>query len=513
MLEDMSLTVQQLTEIESLRTRFLAGREGGHRPAMWAHSTELPDPWNWLGAGDLLLSNGYNVSAESAEQIKLLQELNRANVSGIAFSGRPEAPLMTPAALQVADELQFPVLETEYSVPWVTLSRIVADSNMQQSGTRLLKVLRQYDVLRRTYRSGAASNRMLKQLGKECDGILNVVDARSGAPLLPPADPIPDQVRQAVVDKFRDELPLPAFTRLVVSGETSLVLPVTSDGHAVMVASASSSEQDLDLTVLQHAATILGLEVERRAAVAARRRASGGRLLQQLLTGTIDVEAALSGLQTFGLETRPWRVICWRAESQLTIEVMQLRLAAAKVANLVGHVASEDVALVPANALDDHLSAVADGHPNLKFGVSLPVHNLNRMGDAAREARWALESARTTGGPIAVYGEGGLPFLPRSIAEGEAVVARLLGPLLDYDRANDAHLLHSLVAYLDANRSWQEAASALGVHRQTLRYRMRRVEELTGRRLQNLVDQTELYLAVRTWRMLRDTDDPSRTER
>ena len=124
------------------------------------------------------------------------------------------------------------------------------------------------------------------------------------------------------------------------------------------------------------------------------------------------------------------------------------------------------------------------------------------MGDAAREARWALERSRATHAVLTVYGENAPLFLPRSVAEGEAVVAQILGPVLEYDAANETQMMSSLVAYLDANRAWQEASATLGVHRQTLMYRIRRIEEITGRRMHDLADQTDLFLAVRTWKML-----------
>jgi purine catabolism regulator len=49
---------------------------------------------------------------------------------------------------------------------------------------------------------------------------------------------------------------------------------------------------------------------------------------------------------------------------------------------------------------------------------------------------------------------------------------------------------------LSHDRSWQRAADSLHVHRQTLVYRMRRVEELTGRRLDSSKDLAELWLAL-----------------
>jgi purine catabolism regulator len=96
-------------------------------------------------------------------------------------------------------------------------------------------------------------------------------------------------------------------------------------------------------------------------------------------------------------------------------------------------------------------------------------------------------------------------FLPRTLAEGEAVVAAILGPVIAYDEANGTDLLASLEAYFSAGRSWQQGATELGVHKQTLVYRMRRVEKLTNHRLSDFSEQTEFYLALRTWRLLSDS--------
>lgn len=56
--------------------------------------------------------------------------------------------------------------------------------------------------------------------------------------------------------------------------------------------------------------------------------------------------------------------------------------------------------------------------------------------------------------------------------------------------------IYTIQTWLSHDRSWQKAADALHVHRQTLVYRMRRVEELTGRRLDSSRDLAELWLAL-----------------
>jgi purine catabolism regulator len=73
----------------------------------------------------------------------------------------------------------------------------------------------------------------------------------------------------------------------------------------------------------------------------------------------------------------------------------------------------------------------------------------------------------------------------------------LLGPLVEHDQAHGSALLESLRAYIEANGRWAEAAAELKVHRHTLRYRMRKISELTGRDLGDAGDRLELWLALR----------------
>ena len=74
--------------------------------------------------------------------------------------------------------------------------------------------------------------------------------------------------------------------------------------------------------------------------------------------------------------------------------------------------------------------------------------------------------------------------------------ASLLTPLLDYDRDHGTELVRTLRVFLDCSGSWTKAAEAMFVHVNSLRYRIRRVEELTGRDLRSLDDQAALLLAL-----------------
>src|SRR5680860_975436 len=99
-------------------------------------------------------------------------------------------------------------------------------------------------------------------------------------------------------------------------------------------------------------------------------------------------------------------------------------------------------------------------------------------------------------GPGAAPTEAAVSFLPTSLADNERVARHVLGPLFAYDEEKRSQLLGSLRVFLEENRSWQRAAARLYVHKQTLVYRIGRVEQLTGRRLNSTGDVAELWLAL-----------------
>jgi hypothetical protein len=74
---------------------------------------------------------------------------------------------------------------------------------------------------------------------------------------------------------------------------------------------------------------------------------------------------------------------------------------------------------------------------------------------------------------------------------------RLLGPLLAYDELHRAELLPTLREFLACSGSWNACAATMYVHVNTVRYRIRRIEELTGRDVSCLDDQVDFFLALR----------------
>jgi hypothetical protein len=74
---------------------------------------------------------------------------------------------------------------------------------------------------------------------------------------------------------------------------------------------------------------------------------------------------------------------------------------------------------------------------------------------------------------------------------------RILGPLRDYDANHQSHLEETLDVFLGCSASWSRCARELHIHVNTLRYRIEKINELTGRDLSRLDHQVDFLLALR----------------
>jgi len=186
---------------------------------------------------------------------------------------------------------------------------------------------------------------------------------------------------------------------------------------------------------------------------------------------------------------------------------------------LVASVGPLACALVPGGsdeelfALGERVVAAAEAelgdHVRLGIGRGLPAVDARR---SFHEARCALEalalgvaSADGNGSApektrVATYKDLGSFQLLLSLQDDEALrlfCDSILGPIEASEGPYGGELMRSLEAFIEENGQWERAARRLYCHRHTLRYRIRRVEELTGRNLGSARDRIEFWLALR----------------
>lgn len=497
----MALTIADLVAAPPLRTRIVAGERGADRVVRWAHVCELSDAGEWLGEGDLLLTTGMGIPPGETAQRNYVGGLCDAGLSGLAIgeSGTVAGasmmgPPLTAALFEEAERLCFPVMITAHSVPFVAVAHTVFDAAMKGEHDRLSQLLALYEGLRLAAIESLSPAETVARLGRESGFQIVVVDQQSNRPLLSARGDVPEEWLVALRRRLAAlEGPPPAGLRLSLGSSLAMVVPVPASRAALMVAVPIGSRR-LDLVLLQHVATIVALELERLISDQERRRRIGTELFLRLRSGAMEHRAARSELTALGVPTG--ELIVMASSNVAGGADLHFRLAA----HGLGHLLTEDDGAVYALIADDPEALVA-AEAELRrdhLGISAPFAYLPETSQAFRQARLALQSAQREATHVVRYTDETAfpPFYPQDVRDAERAVINILGPLIKYDDAHQSHLVETLHLFLTNNRSWQPTATALHIHKQTLVYRIRRIEQVTGRHLSSTADVAQLWLAL-----------------
>lgn len=142
----------------------------------------------------------------------------------------------------------------------------------------------------------------------------------------------------------------------------------------------------------------------------------------------------------------------------------------------------------------DRLGDLVDG----RIGVSVAFTNPARIPAALAEARLAARSIVPGVDRLVRYGSDPTAHLLATVPEAGASMARqILGPVLTLPAPERDDLLSVLSAWYECAGAAADVADRLHCHRNTVRYRLRKVRDLTGRDVTDPIASAELFLALR----------------
>lgn len=311
------------------------------------------------------------------------------------------------------------------------------------------------------------------------------------------------------------------------------------------VIEADRKLDELDFIAIEHAATILALElIKRRAATAAEERILG-QFLDQLLRGDLaDQEAVDLRARALGLDpARPHRVIVVSCRARQTVDVageagrqrwLEIacgQLKERQLRGLVGWHEDACIVLVPADAPPNEarnlaaalvrqlvaVSATSAGGRAVVAGIGSPSASLAGVRRSYAEALRAIALAASLGleSDVVDFDDLGVYRLLHSSADPAELARfaeRILGPLRVYDAEHKTEFVRTLDTYLWHACHLRRTARALFLHVHSLRYRLQRIERILGCRLDDprwrLDAQVALAAARLAGRLKPDSQPP-----
>ena len=489
----MSMSVKELLAEPHLGLGILAGEAGLENSITWSHTSDLPNLWEWISGGVLLMTNGLSIPADASSQVEMARALVASGASGLAVGEKMHAPAFTDEFLEACDSLPLPLLNVPYPLPFIAISRSIAEAALLEESRRVKQTARVYDLLRKATTPGETWSELLAGIGGEISARLFVVDRRCLHPWQPGDRGLPREVfRQVAEASEKSEVGSRHFHWSQDGGRSVLLMDIPTHGHAMLVV-LPDSESTPDGVVLLHAATVLGLGLSRSALAMEGRYRTGGEFLLQAFGGRLGAAEAARRLADFSLPEEGVRVLSLASRPGFDLPEVHRALWRHGVNSVCVDGGERLHLVISADASVETLLHVIDGGDSLGLSTPVGAEGLQR---ALRESVWALGMARSGGERHVRYSAETSWFGLNGYRDGEALVHRLLGPLLEHDRAHGAELMSTLRAYLKNQRSAQKAAAELFTHRQTVIYRIRKIAELTGLDLAETATVAQLWLAV-----------------
>ena len=536
-------TVRSCLQIPPLADATLVAGGAGldARRVRWMTVIEGPVE-DFVSPGDFVLTTG--LGYDEARLRVLAGDVGAAGAAALVVAVGADAPLASvPEDVRaLGDKYVMPILELPWEVRFADVLRALTDRLLS---ARYAATLDAGDQLPAGFADALLAREGLDAIAEACEAIVDkpvlIVDAglaviahgpiaaaRLGDQALAAQPAEAHALEPGALAAVREERD---HTDVQWHGEVEdaclpagLSVAAVAQGSTLGYVLAAGDDQRVDPLIVErhalaHAAVAVAIEMLRRRAVADAEARARGDFLWEIASGApaddadLATKAALLGYTA----ARPYRVMLAEGETASEDALDELARRLRRQGALAGLQASRRgnrvLVLVPPDAppslrpgtlARDAVESLGQGAASC--GIAEGEFMLTEIAEGVRRAERALRVARALDGAGAVADAEALgPFLMLDALAGDEAARQtadaVLAPIEAYDQDTSRGLLETLETFLRENGNTSQAARSLFLNRHSLMYRLRKIEALTGRRLDSHDDRFLLELSLRLRRM------------
>lgn len=508
----------------------VAGASGLERVVLWSHVVDMPDAVPWVRPGFMLLISGYSWPKDPLEESRQVVELSEAGVSAIGLAVPQYVEHFSAQARERADELRLPLIEIPWEMPF---ARIMEEFHRAVTAEPY-KIIERSEQIHRALTRAASRDASLEDLAKSLCSLIgrSVTFEDPAGKLLAhcTVDGAQDSVRTATLEsahtppEMMRALETSGTMRRIRSSEKPLRIPAMPEIGAaarvvcpirigseiaglVWILEGGTPLSELDHRAAEHAALVAAIHIAHQRELGyVEARLGYASFLSLLESGAGEKPVAEERVRLLGFDPHGrYRVGIVVVPEDLPLgreAVIRRDRVAAHVRDALKQMGVEQLVTVNLNhvpfLLPEHksiepiLAAVADPNASIVFGR---VHSGGEGARASYLEALSLLSYRHRS-RVCYYED---VLVPRVIMGDANARETFLGDLFAPLRARKGgqQLAQALLALARSGFHFRETAATLGIHPNTLRYRLERATHALSINLEDADVRFRLQLASR----------------
>lgn len=513
------ISVRQLIEHKPFlfgKNPVISGSSGLHRMITNINVMEVPDVFNWVRQGDLLLTTAYSIKDNPAAQRELIPKLCDSGIAAIGIKTKRYLDKVPQKMMELSDEYQLPILELAYQIGYSQTISEVLEEVLSGKAQWIVDQHNKIQLLTRTLIMGENYRTFIETFAK-CTGLqAALITCQPEVFSTDPASAIewPDASMLEPAG-LAGQVPFACYRIKGEEGKLCMPIGKTQETMAYFLCwGREDGDWEPFLLMLHHTVGLLTLQISTRHSLVSLEDNRKDLFLKSWILGEltdpkqIDLQAASSGLQLL-----PDYSVCLTSKLSpySSKELMRARTFCIMNGVILLNSGHEWVLLVPKHLavqvgfypkLLGELKAILK-MPSMRLGIS-PVKPVSRVHEGYSQAASSLElwEVLQAGETLCFYDKLGVYPLVHHLSNQESIKDQLfllIEPLHEYDRKNSSKLIETLMAYLQCGGNIKETAQVLFCHYNSIVYRMERIQQLMNTDLKDPEVRFQLQMAVKVF--------------
>ncbi|SER60987.1 PucR family transcriptional regulator [Salisediminibacterium halotolerans] len=525
----MSITVKTALRIGGLREcRVVAGQDGLDGELNYVTIMEVPDITRWLKGNELLLTSMYPIKEDLEAQRRLIRSLHEKGTAALAIKPNRFIREIPAVVLEEADKYGFPVIEIPEHISYLDILSPVMNKIFDKKTVLQEDIEAAYHLLNEISLNKTGLRHfvdVLKNLTKHKIAIESLVSFMDEVMTEPALEPLSYRQVQELEHARR---PIRLVRETAAGDDVSCITaPIILDGTLYGVISSwdhANDHQETDLAIFERAAAILSLEFMRRKVKHEVEFQYKREFLRSLLHGEFVHTAELvEQARSYNIFPEKRYVCCAIHFDQAAENDSLYSKHMAQFENKLKTIEPEAVLGTMHHILYLLFPTDKRSAETVSASIKQVIREFSRMvGRTAYagvgrkadeeieglkavfdEAKLALSIGRTLdmhGESFVHYDELGVFRLLANVERTEDLQKfydETIGLLAVYDAKHNLDLVRSVEAYFQHNESVSQAANALFIHVNTLKYRLQKVSALTGQNIQTSEGKLNLQIGLK----------------